>query len=95
MILTESGLQVFMRAFFMLSDAVTALLLLAGSIAIPLLQEGYSRDSLSSLPARLLGLAFLALVPCNIHPSRRHVWIRTLTYAVGFIYLGDDAGRQF
>lgn len=76
-----------MRAFFMLSDALTGFLL-AGSLVLPFLQESYSRDSLSPLPAVLLGLAFLALIPCNLRPSRRHVWIRTLTYAIGFVYVG-------
>lgn len=77
-----------MRTFFILSDAVTGLLLLVGCFAISFVQENHSADSLSLLPAILLGLAFLALVPCNIRPSRRHVWIRTLTYAVGFVYVG-------
>jgi peptidoglycan/LPS O-acetylase OafA/YrhL len=84
-----------MRAFFMLSDVVTGLLLLVGSIAAPLIQEHPTPESLSSLPPVLLGLAFLALVPSNIRPSRRHVWIRTLTYAVGFVYLAAILGADF
>ena len=81
-----------MRGFFLFSDAVSGLLLLIGSIAVPFLQETDTGDSMATLPPVLLGLAFLALLPSNIRPSRRHVWIRTLTYAIGFIYMAATLG---
>jgi peptidoglycan/LPS O-acetylase OafA/YrhL len=83
-----------MPYFFVVSDILLGLLFLTGSIALPASRSSVPGDGLAALPALLLGMALIAQFPHSSNPSRRHVWVRTLTYAVAFVYLATAAAAD-